>query len=83
MEAFADVARAGKALYIGVSEWTPEQLRSGARWLGNEDLVPSPTSRSTTPSTASSNRRSCPPARMGIGQFCFSPIEQDILTGKY
>jgi aryl-alcohol dehydrogenase-like predicted oxidoreductase len=27
MEAFADVVRAGKALYIGVSEWTAEQLR--------------------------------------------------------
>jgi aryl-alcohol dehydrogenase-like predicted oxidoreductase len=24
MEAFADVVRAGKALYIGVSEWTLE-----------------------------------------------------------
>src|SRR6187551_2440630 len=29
MEAFADVVRAGKALYIGVSEWTPDQLRQG------------------------------------------------------
>ncbi len=27
MQAFADVVRQGKALYIGVSEWTPEQLR--------------------------------------------------------
>ena len=31
MQAFADVVRAGKALYIGVSEWTPEQLRAGPR----------------------------------------------------
>ena len=29
MEAFADVVRSGKALYIGVSEWTPDQLRAG------------------------------------------------------
>jgi len=29
MEAFADVVRAGKALYVGVSEWTPKQLRAG------------------------------------------------------
>src|SRR5690349_22313775 len=29
MQAFADVVRAGKALYIGVSEWSPEQLRAG------------------------------------------------------
>jgi aryl-alcohol dehydrogenase-like predicted oxidoreductase len=37
MQAFADVVRAGKALYIGVSEWTPEALRQGqalARELG-------------------------------------------------
>ncbi len=27
--AFADVVRQGKALYIGVSEWTAEQLRAG------------------------------------------------------
>ncbi|WP_353113187.1 aldo/keto reductase, partial [Microbacterium sp.] len=29
MQAFADVVRQGKALYIGVSEWTAEQLREG------------------------------------------------------
>ncbi len=37
MQAFADVVRQGKALYIGVSEWTAEQLRAGrelARDLG-------------------------------------------------
>ena len=31
MQAFADVVRQGKALYIGVSEWTADQLREGAR----------------------------------------------------
>ncbi|MGH3373311.1 MAG: aldo/keto reductase, partial [Actinoallomurus sp.] len=37
MQAFADIVRAGKALYIGVSEWTPEQIRNAhglARQLG-------------------------------------------------
>src|SRR4051794_24643394 len=37
MQAFADVVRAGKALYIGVSEWTADQIRAGhapARELG-------------------------------------------------
>ncbi len=28
MEAFADVVRSGKALYIGVSEWTADQIRA-------------------------------------------------------
>ena len=31
MQAFADVVRQGKALYIGVSEWTAEQIRDGSR----------------------------------------------------
>jgi aryl-alcohol dehydrogenase-like predicted oxidoreductase len=30
MQAFADIVRAGKTYYIGVSEWTAEELRSGA-----------------------------------------------------
>src|SRR3954471_3293323 len=30
MQAFADIVRAGKALYIGVSEWNAEQIRAGA-----------------------------------------------------
>jgi aryl-alcohol dehydrogenase-like predicted oxidoreductase len=29
MEAFADVVRSGKAHYIGVSEWTADQIRRG------------------------------------------------------
>src|SRR3954467_8360742 len=29
MQAFADIVRQGKALYIGVSEWTADQLRDG------------------------------------------------------
>src|ERR671932_2397579 len=31
MQAFADVVRMGKALYIGVSEWTADQMRDGAK----------------------------------------------------
>src|SRR3954469_25884419 len=30
MQAFADVVRSGKALYIGVSEWRADELRAGA-----------------------------------------------------
>ena len=35
MQAFADVVRQGKALYIGVSEWTADQIRAGHA-LGKE-----------------------------------------------
>src|SRR5213080_2305170 len=31
MQAFADVVRAGKALYIGVSEWRAEEIREAKR----------------------------------------------------
>src|SRR3954466_740351 len=34
MQAFADVVRSGKALYIGVSEWTAEQIRAGHELAG-------------------------------------------------
>src|ERR687890_1315313 len=34
MQAFADVVRAGKALYIGVSEWSADQIRAGADLAG-------------------------------------------------
>src|SRR6187401_719892 len=39
MEAFADVVRAGKALYIGVSEWRAEEIREGHR-LARELRIP-------------------------------------------
>src|SRR5215213_10234983 len=39
MEAFADVVRTGKALYIGVSEWTADQLQEGHR-LARELRIP-------------------------------------------
>jgi len=34
MQAFADVVRQGKALYIGVSEWTADQIRAGHALAG-------------------------------------------------
>src|SRR5918999_2174221 len=39
MEAFADVVRAGKALYIGVSEWRAEEIRA-AHALARELRIP-------------------------------------------
>ena len=84
MQAFADVVRAGKALYIGVSEWTAEQLRAGqalASELGIR-LV------SNQPQYSMLWRviegEVVPTAReLGISQVVFSPIAQGVLTGKY
>ena len=39
MSAFADIVRAGKALYIGVSEWRAAEIRA-AHTLARELRVP-------------------------------------------
>ena len=84
MEAFADVVRAGKALYIGVSEWTPEQLRAGHR-LARELRIPFISNQSKYNALFRVIEPEVVPTcqELGIGQICFSPIEQGILSGKY
>ena len=84
MEAFADVVRAGKALYIGVSEWTPEQLRSGHA-LASELRIPFISNQSKYNALFRVIEPEVVPTcqELGIGQICFSPIEQGLLTGKY
>ncbi|MCL2454444.1 MAG: aldo/keto reductase family protein [Micrococcales bacterium] len=84
MRAFADVVRAGKALYVGVSEWTADQLRAGHA-LASEmgfSLV------SNQPEYSMLQRvieaEVVPAARdLGMSQIVFSPIAQGVLTGKY
>jgi aryl-alcohol dehydrogenase-like predicted oxidoreductase len=84
MQAFADVVRAGKALYIGVSEWTAQQLRDGqalAKELGFS-LVSNQPQYSMLWRVIESE---VVPAseELGISQVVFSPIAQGALTGKY
>jgi aryl-alcohol dehydrogenase-like predicted oxidoreductase len=84
MQAFADVVRQGKALYIGVSEWTEEQLRAGAA-LAKElkfQLI------SNQPEYSALWRvieeRIVPTSKeLGISQIVWSPVAQGVLTGKY
>ncbi|HEY8300983.1 MAG TPA: aldo/keto reductase family protein [Jatrophihabitans sp.] len=84
MQAFADVVRAGKALYIGVSEWTPEQIRAGhelAQQLGVRLVSNQPQYNmlwriiegEVVPTSED----------LGLSQIVFSPIAQGVLTGKY
>jgi aryl-alcohol dehydrogenase-like predicted oxidoreductase len=84
MEAFADVVRAGKALYIGVSEWTPEQLRAGHA-LARELKISFVSNQSKYNALFRVIEPEVVPTcqELGIGQICFSPIEQGALTGKY
>ncbi|UWF77357.1 MULTISPECIES: aldo/keto reductase family protein [Microbacterium] len=84
MQAFADVVRQGKALYIGVSEWTAEQLREGhalARELGVQLI-------SNQPQYSMLHRviegKVIPASEaLGISQIVWSPMAQGVLSGKY
>ena len=84
MEAFADLVRAGKVLYVGVSEWTAEQLREGHR-LARELHVPFVSNQPQYSMLWRVIEDDVVPAceELGIGQVVFSPIAQGVLTGKY
>ena len=84
MQAFADVVRAGKALYIGVSEWTADQLRAGHA-LARELHVPFVSNQPRYNALYRVIEAEVVPTsrELGISQVVFSPIEQGILTGKY
>ncbi|MHA7986818.1 aldo/keto reductase family protein [Rathayibacter sp. CAU 1779] len=84
MQAFADVVRAGKALYIGVSEWNAEQLRAGhalSKELGFQ-LISNQPQYSMLWRVIESE---VVPAseELGISQIVWSPVAQGVLTGKY
>ncbi|WP_062133376.1 aldo/keto reductase family protein [Demequina aestuarii] len=84
MIAFADVVRQGKAHYIGVSEWTADQIREGVRLAKelNIHLISSQPQYSmlwrviedeVVPASQES----------GVSQIVWSPVAQGVLTGKY
>ena len=84
MQAFADVVRQGKALYIGVSEWTADQLRAGhalARELGIQLISNQPQysmlwrviEAEVVPASL----------ELGVSQIVWSPVAQGVLSGKY
>jgi aryl-alcohol dehydrogenase-like predicted oxidoreductase len=84
MQAFADLVRQGKVHYIGVSEWTAEQIRAGKKLadeLGIHFI-------SNQPQYSMLWRviegQVIPTSReLGISQIVWSPIAQGVLTGKY
>ena len=84
MEAFADVVRSGKALYIGVSEWTAEQIRRGHA-LARELHVPLVSNQPQYSMLWRVIEADVVPAceELGIGQIVWSPLAQGVLTGKY
>jgi aryl-alcohol dehydrogenase-like predicted oxidoreductase len=82
MEALTEVVRAGKARYIGFSEWPPARIEESLGLPGVERWV------SSQPQYSALWRR--PEAeviplceRNGISQIVWSPLAQGVLTGKY
>src|SRR5215210_7339830 len=84
MQAFADIVRQGKALYIGVSEWTADQIRAGhalSRELGFSLVSSQPQYSMLWRVIEDEVVPTC--RELGIGQIVWSPIAQGVLTGKY
>ena len=90
MQALTEVVEAGKARYIGFSEWPPDRIQEALDLAGGE----SPSGRfpvrfvSSQPQYSALWRR--PEAeviplceRNGISQVVWSPLAQGVLTGKY
>jgi aryl-alcohol dehydrogenase-like predicted oxidoreductase len=84
MEAFADVVRMGKALYIGVSEWRAEELRA-AHALARELRIPLVSNQPQYSMLWRVIEAEVVPTseELGIGQIVWSPIAQGVLSGKY
>lgn len=85
MDALAQAIRQGKALYAGVSNYSPEQTRQAAailKGMGVRLLIHQP--------PYSMLRRNFETAglfdtldELGVGAICFSPLAQGLLTDKY
>jgi len=84
MQAFADIVRQGKALYIGVSEWRAEEIAAGhalAKQMGFQLISNQPQysmlwrviEAEVIPTSES----------LGVSQIVWSPMAQGVLTGKY
>jgi len=84
MQTFADLVRMGKVLYVGVSEWTAQQIRDGhalAEQLGIPMISNQPQYSMLWRVIEGEVVPTC--VSLGMSQIVFSPIAQGILTGKY
>lgn len=84
MQAFADIVRQGKALYIGVSEWTADQIRAGhklATQLGFQLISNQPQYSIIWRVIEAEVIPAC--EELGVSQIVWSPMGQGVLSGKY
>jgi aryl-alcohol dehydrogenase-like predicted oxidoreductase len=85
LRAFDDLVRQGKVNYIGVSEWTAEQLGRALHIAGEMGLDRIVSNQPQYSMLWRVIEAEVVPLseREGIGQIVFSPLAQGILTGKY
>lgn len=85
LRALDDLVRQGKVLYVGVSNWTAQQITDAielADKMGLDGIV------SNQPPYNALNRgieQEVIPVseKLGVGQVVYSPLAQGLLTGKY
>ena len=85
VRAMDDLIKQGKVIYWGFSEWTAEQIKDCLELCDNEGFY---RPKGSQPHYSALHRQweedvfpLC--HDNGIGQVCWSPLEQGILTGKY
>jgi 1-deoxyxylulose-5-phosphate synthase len=82
MQALSEVVGAGKARYIGFSEWTAEQIRASLEFPNVEKFVSSQPQYSLLWRAPEEDVIPLCEAN-GISQIVWSPLAQGVLTGKY
>ena len=85
LRALDDLVRQGKVLYIGVSEWTADQISDALRIAKemNLDRIVSNQPQYNVIQRRIENGVIPLCEREGIGQVVFSPLAQGVLAGKY
>jgi aryl-alcohol dehydrogenase-like predicted oxidoreductase len=85
LRAFDDLVRQGKVLYVGVSEWTADQIESAlqlADEMGFDRIVSNQPEYSMLWRVIEAEVLPLS-EREGLGQIVWSPLAQGVLTGKY
>lgn len=85
MEALAQIARSGKALYIGLSNYDGPTLDRAEKILSelHVPFIINQNSYSILNRTIENNELKSESAKLGKGVICFSPLAQGLLTDRY
>ena len=84
MQAFADIVHAGKALYIGASEWKATEIRA-AHELARDLRIQLVSNQPQYSMLWRVIEAEVVPTseELGVGQIVWSPMAQGVLSGKY